>query len=374
MRVAILANDAVPGMGLPCSGQGLRVAASAAHLSALGVEPLVLLPRPVLEQRLERWGAVARPDYPDHVRVCDGGEAARLARGCDALLLHNWAAEKALDGRPLDVPVIYDFFSATLVEHAHFGRGPGYLKRLERTKLRAVRRAAHFWANGPGRVAHGAAFLARHELEGEVLDAPFAPTPLERPAAAPDAPPLVAVGGFAQPWAKPAGPALLHALARALPDHEVVALGGGEAFHVAGAAAPGAGHGDAPPNLRAVGPMIHRDHERLIARAAAFVDVAPHNDERAVSFSTRGVAAVAAGCPVVHNAGTDLGRLIERHGAGATVDAGGDIEPEAVIEATRLCLSRDRGGACRSLLDELHGRMRAAARATIDAVRPGGSG
>lgn len=360
MKVAVISNDVVPNMGLPCSGQGIRALGTARMFAAAGAEADVLMQDQMTLQRITRWsGDFHHLAIPPSVRMFRVGALAAVLGDYDLVVLHNWAAGHALDALRTSRPkILYDFFSATLVEHAHFDRGAHYIEEIRTRKRATVGLAGLFWGNGEGRVDYARAFLGAEAIAGEVLDAP-----MWYPATRPTRRPLVTVGGFAQAWTVGLPVAAIERISARLPDHEIAVLGGGEHYHIRTKLVER--DRIAADNVRMLGPIAYEDYVRLMASSAAFVDVAPMNDERRLSFSSRALVALAAGCPVVHNAETDLGRLIEAHGAGVVVPSEAGLEIGALVDAVVLCAREDRTAACAALHASLEARTRAAVERTI---------
>ncbi len=365
MKIGIVVNDSLPGMGLPCSGQGLRAWGLIEGLLANGVEARALIRQPTLVSRLQRWKDINTIRFPDWVRITTPESFAADIADLDALVMHNWAAAEGLRERPaVDTRLVYDFFSATLVEHAFISSDPEYLETVRRRKKHALKLCDLFIANGPGRRTYAEAYLEGMEIDAEVCDIPMCLPWLGggEPADA------VLVGGYQQRWTRELDRDGLVELARALPEMAIVSVGAGYHYHFGADRTARAVTPDRPGNMVAYDVLPFEDYLRVNQGARVFVDLSALNDERLISFSSRGILSIAAGCPVLHNQETDLGALVSEFDAGCTISGDEDPSDPGVLSAKlETCLSLDRRDGCRALW-EAHFDARKGARKLVQLV------
>lgn len=376
MRIGFVVNDSLPGMGMPCSGQGLRAWGLIQGLRGRGIDARALVRHATLGARFQRWKDLSVRRFPDWLTIVNHENIGSVLAEFDVVVFHNWgaAANVAKPGGS-DVRFVYDFFSATLVEHAFISSEPEYLDRIRRRKHEILEQCDLFFANGPGRRRYAQAYLSSLGIETQVHDIPTSLPWLGDTggaAAAAETGPVL-VGGYRQEWTETIGDDVLAALARALPDRAVVSVGAGQHYHFGprdgtagetadGTALAGAEPSGPPENLVTYDVLNFEDYAALGRSAAVFVDVSPLNEERLMSFSTRGILSVALGCPVIHNAETDLGALLRRSGAGVPVSrADGDLTAELLIARVRAGLDPGRRENCHRLWQDSFDADRGAA-------------
>lgn len=333
VRVALVCNGLPPGCGLPNGAQGLRSHGLREGLAAHGVAADILTRASVLREQQDRWGSAVVRFRAGWRVVPDQGIATVLARDYSHVVFSNWGGVG--DYRRVDgVRMIYDVFSATMVEHA-FICDAAELTQRRRRKDDALAMADRFIANGTGRAAYAidylrtAAGVGRDEAVPSVrLALPW----MGVPRTGREGPLRVFFGGFEQAWT--VGPTLpmIADLAARL-GIEVHVMGAGQRLH--GERGAAAGEAVAP------GLVLHRvaPFERFCAVARACdvaVDVFEENDERRLSYSTRAVTALANGVPVLTMGFTEIGRLVEGTGAGWCLD-----RFDAAALAARLAALRD---------------------------------
>ncbi|MCH8332928.1 hypothetical protein IIC65_03260, partial [Candidatus Sumerlaeota bacterium] len=74
------------------------------------------------------------------------------------------------------------------------------------------------------------------------------------------------------------------------------------------------------PRVKFHGPMSYGDYMGLLREGGIALDLMARNPERELAFTTRTVQFMACGLPVIHDNYSELGEMIERRGAGWTLD------------------------------------------------------
>lgn len=360
MRVVILANDIVPGMGLPVAAPGLRAWGMAEGLRGLGHQVTVVvdpwrigtvwdraLPAP-----LPRGTVVVRPRrVAEYVRT----------HGADALIICNSNHAEVL-GDLGDCRLVYDFFAPKMLEQAeNVARADleQALANLERRKLAALARSHAVAINGAKKIPYVSDWLQRAgvpDLPTAVVN-PALPAVTPRPRA--DGPLRVIVAGYLQPWSKPGAWA---AAVVPLLNEGVMTLDLLVARHW------GERHVKTPmpaelerliqhPASTHHNALRFTDFRELLSVCDLSIDVFARNPERELAMVTRSVVALSVGLPVMHVPFTEVSPWIEQHGAGWLVD---DDDPDAMTDilremaADRAALAKARAGAvevARTVLD-----------------------
>ncbi|MEM8552579.1 MAG: glycosyltransferase [Pseudomonadota bacterium] len=331
-RVAVLANGLIPGSAAPSSAHGLRATGLYTGLTGAGIACDIVSASSAITAQLDRWGT-GRMRIPAHWRILqDQSLSYRLNADYRAVIVPNWPAAKGF--RKGDkVKLIYDFFSATLIEHALIA-DEAEVERRKSEKIALLSQADIVTANGRVQSKYGKAFCEEEvglKLTGDVPAIRLA-LPWHDPQLAPG-PMRIFVGGFLQAWTTGITLQGLEALADTA-DLEIHTMGFGQHAHFRGMSR----------SARA-----SRSHERLIAHEVASfqsyrdlntachlaLDVFEPNEERRMSYSTRAISSIACGCPVITMAFTEVGRLIERTGAGWTLSEFSMEELSALISRLR---------------------------------------
>lgn len=344
----VIANDVLPGSGLPTAAPGLRASGLAWGLRDHGIDVTVALDRRPLA-RASR-GNVPPPRVPGTVRLEPPllGAYIRTHRP-KAVVITNSNQFDHLD-LPDDVQLIYDFFAPKLLELQAEER-PGLqeaVEALKARKARALARADLVISNGAKKLDYIRDQLVRAGRDPDQVPIVNVPTPLAPlPPMQPKAGPIQAiVAGYFQPWSTPAqwafeleplladGRLTLHVL---LADHW-----GGQSRVQASEA------------FRALLELPHvvrhhaaeyGDFRDLLRRCDVSIDVFERNPERELAMVTRTLVALSCGVPVVHVPFTETGALIAKHGGGWLVD---EKNPASVREVLDNMAVTDRGAAKRA--------------------------
>lgn len=326
-RVWIFCNGVIPSAGIPSGAQGLRALGLYRTLEAAGIRADILGNAEMVHRQIDKWGA----EYvriPSYWRVMPGHQIEKaLNRDYSTVIIQNWPGLPEFRPRK-GVRLIYDFFSATMVEHSFIVDAATLARRREQ-KVKLLSAAEVFIANGVGRAEYGKAFLKGCGMgERDVASIPIA---MERGA---ETMPLdgkfkIFSGGFDQPWNKGLSVEDLQAMAIAL-DAEVHTIGMGlntnlptdETRIKSLSTAATLGHVVAHPAGGTV------SYNRINSKCHVGLDVFQRNAEREVSYSTRAIASLSSGCPLITMSFTEIGKIVAEMDAGWVLDT---FSTEAVI-------------------------------------------
>ncbi len=327
-RVILVANDVVPGCGLPVAAPGLRVFGLASGLAARGHPVSTVVVRGPLDRQ---WrGPIPVPMPRDTVALAAADLSRYLyAQAPATVVLTNANQVDHLPPPPDGNRYVVDFFAPKLLELVYeVGDGPYPVAELDahrRRKLRGITRADGFIVNGAKKLPYFLAWILQTErdvralpieLVGMCLPAAFEPVGTDRPAG----PTRLAMAGYLQGWSVP-GP-WLRALEPYLEARECT-LDAMLPEHWGGAS------GFANPELDALvqtgalrvhAAMPFADFQRFLAGCDAVVDLFGRTRERELAVVTRTIVALASGKPVLHPPFTEVSPLIEEFGAGWLVD------------------------------------------------------
>ncbi|MEO9324937.1 hypothetical protein ABFT23_15690 [Nocardioides sp. C4-1] len=351
MRIAVLANDLVPGMGLPVAAPGLRAWGLALGLRDLGHEVTVVVDQWLVDVV---WKEPMSPPLPRGAMVLKPGllPAWVRAHGIDVLVITN---SNHIDniGDLGSCRIVYDFFAPKMLELAeNLDRSDrdDALERLEQRKLRALGRSSLVIVNGEKKLSYVHDWMSRAgvpDLPCAVVN-PGLPPVEPRPA---DAERLqVIVSGYIQPWSRPGAwvDAVLPLLDEGLADLHLV---------VGNHWAPGSRDAVASDQVERLAkhPRVVRhpllgfdDFRALLSRCHLSIDVFERNPERELAMVTRTVVALSSGLPVMHVDFTEVSPWIAEHDAGWLVDEqdAPSMERELRTVATdRSVLAAKRAGA-----------------------------
>ena len=351
MRIAVLANDVIPGMGLPVAAPGLRAWGMALGLREKGHEVTV-----VVDQWMARWVWSRRivPPVPHGAVVLSPGRLAAwvVAQRIDALVITN---SNAIDhiGDLGRCRIVYDFFAPKMLELAEnvdrVDRDDA-LDKLEQRKLRALGRSDLVTVNGAKKLPYVREWLDR----AGVADQPCVVVNPGLPPVAPDPAPTerlqLIVSGYIQPWSRPGAwvDAVLPLLDEGLVDLNLV-VGKHWAPQSREAAASEqverlADH----PRVRRHPLLGFPDFRALQSRCHLSLDVFVRNPERELAMVTRSVVALSCGLPVMHVDFTEVSPWISEHNAGWLVDEQDATGIETILRSVaddRSVLDAKRAGA-----------------------------
>ncbi|MBS44925.1 MAG: hypothetical protein CMH83_17515 [Nocardioides sp.] len=334
MKVAVLANDVVPGMGLPVAAPGLRAWGMALGLRALGHQTTIIVDQ-WLTQRV--WTGAVPPPVPAGTIILNPGRIAPWCRshGIDALVICNSNHVDHL-GDLGSTRLVYDFFAPKMLELAeNLDRADlvDATNRLEARKLRGLARADGVVVNGAKKLDYVREWAERAGAAGRPLEVVNPGLPPVAPDPAPTERLQVIVTGYIQPWSRPGAwvDALLPLLDEGLADLHLIV-----GNHWAPQARDAVLSDEIERLARHPGVVQHgllrfEDFRTLLSRCHVSIDVFARNPERELAMVTRSVVALSAGLPVMHVPFTEVSPWIEEHGAGWLVEQDDAASMEAAL-------------------------------------------
>lgn len=351
MKVAVLANDVTPDMGLPVAAPGLRAWGLARGLRAHGHDVTVFVDSRVAA---EAWRGSVPPQPPTHGLVGHPRAISRyvVTHGVDALVMTNSNHIKRIEDIG-DCKLVYDFFAPKMLELAEHAvrltpeELDEALTSLAERKIMALQRSDAVIINGAKKVGYVEEWLGRAgvpSLPHAVVNMPVPPLPAAAPA---DGPVHAVVSGYIQPWSQPG--AWVDAVLPLLDDgslvlHLLVTRHWGSKAELA--MPPALERLAAHPNVVRHGQLAFGDFRRLLARCHLSIDVFERNPERELAMVTRSVVALSCGLPVMHVGFTEVSDIIAEHGAGWIVEhddgeAMAAVLREVVADPARLAQARE---------------------------------
>lgn len=328
-HILIVANDVVPGMGMPVAAPGLRAWGIASGLRAHGYAvTLAVVERSV---RLA-WHQAMPPPLPADTFIgtpAQIGAFARTHRPFGVVVTNSNHVQSLGDlGRS---KLIYDFFAPKMLELAHEVEGDGShdrLATLQRRKLSALAQSDVVIVNGAKKLGYVHDWLSQAgKPEGsvpvEVINMPVPPRLLSR---RPEGQIKAVVSGYIQSWSQP-GPWL--EAVRPILDSGQLHLD----LLVMRHWGKRNGTNELPPGFQKLiehdavsthGGMEFGDFQAFLAERDLSIDLFAYNSERELAMVTRTMVSLSSGLPVVHVPFTECSPLIERHDAGWLVD-GDDV-------------------------------------------------
>jgi hypothetical protein len=323
-----VANDVVPGCGLPVAAPGLRVYGLAAGMAARGHAVSTVIARGPLARQ---WKAPVPAPMPLNTLALNTHRLAEYLQAQAPAVVVLTNANQVDRLPPADGNrYVLDFFAPKLLELVYEG-GPGSaypvqeLHEHRERKLRGIARADGFIVNGRKKLPYFLAWMLQTDRDVRTL--PFEhvgmclPSAFEdHPEAAGDGPVRFAIAGYLQGWSVP-GPWL-----RGLRPH----LAAGDC--TVDAMLPehwGGASGFANPELTALvdtgavrlhDAMTFSEFRRFIGVRDVVLDLFDRTRERELAVVTRTIVALCCGKPVVHPPFTEVSPLIEEFSAGWLVD------------------------------------------------------
>ncbi|WP_181407659.1 glycosyltransferase family protein [Nocardioides sambongensis] len=353
MRVAILANDVVPGMGMPVAAPGLRAWGMAEGLRELGCEVVVII-EPGLAGSV--WGRALPPPTPSGAIALRPTRIAEYVRAqsIDALVICNSNHAPALGdlGR---CRLIYDFFAPKVLEMSENVARDDLEEALWQLRVRksaALARSDAVVSNGAKKLPYVREWMERSgvpDLPLAVVNPGVPPMP---PAPRRDGPLRAIATGYLQPWSRPGAwtSAVLPLL-----DEGILTLDLLVARHWGQRVT----REETPQELSRLfeHPAVtsHQslrfgDFRALMSGFDLSLDIFARNPERELAMVTRSVVALAGGLPVLHPPFTEVSPIIRQYGAGWLVQGDDAAEMTDVLRGIgedEAALKSARDGAVR---------------------------
>ncbi|MFH1330806.1 MAG: hypothetical protein ABIJ48_09190 [Actinomycetota bacterium] len=336
-QIVVVANDVVPGMGLPVAAPGLRAYGLAEGLRHHGFEVTTVVDRGPLRS-LQPDGVP--PAMPPGTFVVDAAGMGDFVAGRAPAVVVLTNSNQIDRLRPVPgLHLVLDFFAPKMLELAcnpHRQGRDRALATLRERKLRAIAAADGFIVNGAKKVPYFLAWLL--QAGRDPLATPLEVVFMGVPAHFPTAPPAsegvrFAVAGYLQGWSLP-GPWLDLLAARLDPPRVTLDV----LLPVHWGQRP---LGEAPdrhlgmlagrPGVTRHGAMPYEAFVGFMGRADVAVDLFARTLEREYAVVTRSVVALACGVPVVHPPFTEVSPLVAAYDAGWLVDPEDPKAVEAVF-------------------------------------------
>lgn len=349
MRVVVLANDVVPGMGLPVAAPGIRAWGLALGLRAHGHEVTVVVDQWIVGQV---WQRPEPPPLPRGTVLLLPKHVGRFARthGVDAVVISNSNHAEAL-GDLGDARLVYDFFAPKVLElRQNTARADlaEAVTRLEQRKLRALGSSDAVIVNGAKKLPYATEWVERSGRDGVPMAVVNPGLPPVDPDPWDDGALHVVVSGYLQPWSRPGAwaEAVLPLLdSGRLRLHLMVGRHWGQRVTTEETPSELVRLADHPASTRH-GLLRLGDFRRLLARCHLSLDVFARNPERELAMVTRSVVALSCGLPVLHVPFTEVGPWIADHGAGWLVAEDDVAAMTEVLEtAAGEGVAKQRAGA-----------------------------
>jgi len=336
--VILVANDVIPGMGLPVAAPGLRAFGLAAGLRRHGCRVITVVDGAPLRSL---HPAGEPPALPEATVVREGAAIGEFAAA------HSPAVVVITNSNQFDrlrlVPglhLVVDLFAPKMLELACNPGREDQARAMEvvrERKLRALTAAEGFIVNGAKKVPYFLGWLLAAGRDPNAT--PLEVVPMGVPAhfaAAPTARTGVRflVAGYLQGWSVP-GPWLDRLAARLDPPHATLDLllpaHWGRRRHDEAALERVAALAGRPGVTRHAA-MPYEAYLGLMGRSDVAVDLFPHTLEREYAVVTRSVVALSCGVPVIHPPFTEVAPLVARYDAGWLVDPDDPEAFEAVLD------------------------------------------
>jgi glycosyltransferase involved in cell wall biosynthesis len=356
--VIVIANDIVPGFGLPVAAPGLRAHGLAKGLRANGLDAIVTVPLPLVEREwLNRSASVSWPSLSRTIAIADTNLASFVqSQKPLAVVLTN--SNKFTAVQPIrETKYIYDFFAPKMKELAEISAPDRekQLAELRARKLSALDRVEAVIVNGQKKVPYVLEWLEQTKRGIDDRPVVVVDMPIENCFAEPiDAHSInVAMAGYLVPWIR-FGKSL-EALHVALNEIEALRLHLLMPEHWGGAKSQ---HPDQERlseirkhnRTRARSEILFDEYQRYLSRMDVFIDLFTWSAERELAMVTRTVTAIGCGLPVVHPTFTECSPLIAKYDAGWLVDPQDGEGLVALLRALttdRELLTSKRAGAQR---------------------------
>jgi hypothetical protein len=330
--VLIVPNEALPRVGAPASGPGLRALNLAVGLQANGHDVIVsvpAVPHRATNATLCKRGRLIADIEEVPIDLTNLPAFIRLRQPDVAIFtnyvnFHNFTVDGTVPnlGR---TKLIYDFFGPRILEQSAAGLlGAEKLEAERQRKINALHHADAILLNGTKKRGYVSAWLAlaQADLSIPVIDTPFCipvdPAMLApRPALPAGAPLRLLISGDQQPWTK-STVSLVDIMAKTLQYGWSFTRIGRPGLNQLEAAAK-----SYMPWLRTDAVSAHSEVDfseflQHLGEADLALDLFEMTRERELAFVTRTAVALSAGLPVIHPADTETGDLISRWKCGWT--------------------------------------------------------
>lgn len=340
MRVLVISNDLVPGLGVPVAAPGLRAAGLAEGLRAHGHDVSVSVPSGVADAVT----GVRAAEPPPFVQIVDPRSLMDhiVSGGFEVVVFSNANMTPHLEPRA-GVHFVFDMFAPKLLESlaSEHPTRPWQEQALE--KERGLALADEVWVNGTRKLGYALGWLVRPAVDAirqsgfgkpstadaalldrvHVVEMPVplpagidATTHTGRGEQRSGEPIRVGVAGYVQQWSALSS---VHHAHQLLIDsgHELHAMlphhwgGAGEAVPTSTLPEGAVIHD---------GPLLYDDFCRWVQSMDCMVDVFAASRERHFAMITRSAVALRLGVPILHGVDSEIADIVRAHNAGWVID------------------------------------------------------
>lgn len=325
-RVIILANDVVPGSGLPVAAPGLRAHGLATGLRSLGYSVTVVVPRHILDRVSQSSSPAPLPDGA--IELPGDGIAEYLATNAPATVVfsnHSYIA--SLEPNP-ELRYVLDLFAPKMLELAYkfADRHPQQkLARMREAKRKSFELADALIVNGAKKVPYALAWALQtdHDPRSFAIEVVNMAVPGVDHVGSGGSSVRMGIAGYLQGWSLP-GPWLSQVTEYLEANPKVgfdVLLPSHWGEKGASQTSPRVDQLVALPNVVSHPVMRFHEFQDHVASLDVVIDLFEHSLEREYAMVTRTVVALACGVPVIHPPFTEVSPFIEQYDAGWLVDA-----------------------------------------------------
>lgn len=342
-HVLVLTTEPLPFKGMPTTGAGLRAWGLARGLESHGHDVIIAMSRENVEGfRIED------PSYSERKNTFQRNALSDFVRRIhpDVILFQHWGLMKHLDDAPC--PVALDLAGPHLLERYYWSGidknvGDVLSDKFNNDiseKLQGLRKADFVICSGKRQRRYFLPFLtmAGHPVDKNSLPVvPFSMSPdtLVDPPDGRD-PELFVYGGMFLPWQNPRKP--LQWLLECFDEcnkGRLLFFGG---MHPTLDVSEGRFNElltmlEKHPRVEMRGIVPFEDLCREYIKAGAALDLMERNPERELAFTTRTVAYLWCGLPVIYNDYSELSEYIQESGAGWTLDPENESQFKEIVRA-----------------------------------------
>ncbi len=322
--VFVVANDVVPGLGMPTAAPGLRATGFVAGLRANGVDATLVTP---VGNRPSPWQSeVPPPAHADSVvvRPVDLRSFFETRAPATVIITNSNVIDHVVDLDGIDM--VFDLFAPKVLE-LECSVPPAPVEQVDKLRARkasALRAASAYVVNGDKKRPYLNQWLSDAGVDPAQARVVGAKMTIEgTESMAPSSGPLrLAITGYVQRWSQPGSwlGVVVSKLNAEMVLSTVLAAHWGDR-----------GRNQTPefdvlrdsPWVRTVPPLEFEAFAKFLSSQHVVIDLFDPTAERELAMVTRTVVALASGTPVVHPPFTEVSPLIAEYDAGWLIDPAG---------------------------------------------------